>query len=100
MCHEIFFSFQAIWMLPRDWHYGGWPRSGEIDIMESRGKFIFYAGICYTCVFMNKITRSSNVFYLLSIHQFREKLMKHCHLLCLYKNIKGQSTKCTFIYFF
>ena len=25
-------------MLPRDWHYGGWPRSGEIDIMESRGK--------------------------------------------------------------
>ncbi|CAC5391820.1 Beta-1,3-glucan-binding protein [Mytilus coruscus] len=27
----------AIWMLPRDWHYGGWPRSGEIDIMESRG---------------------------------------------------------------
>jgi beta-glucanase (GH16 family) len=28
-------------MLPRDWHYGGWPRSGEIDIMESRGKTEF-----------------------------------------------------------
>ncbi|XP_060553352.1 beta-1,3-glucan-binding protein-like [Ruditapes philippinarum] len=27
----------AIWMLPRDSHYGQWPRSGEIDIMESRG---------------------------------------------------------------
>ncbi|XP_052817726.1 beta-1,3-glucan-binding protein-like [Mya arenaria] len=27
----------AIWMLPRDSHYGGWPRSGEIDLMESRG---------------------------------------------------------------
>ncbi|KAK6982673.1 gram-negative bacteria binding protein [Biomphalaria glabrata] len=27
----------AIWMLPRDNVYGGWPRSGEIDIMESRG---------------------------------------------------------------
>jgi len=27
----------AIWMLPRDSHYGGWPASGEIDIMESRG---------------------------------------------------------------
>ncbi|XP_033727758.1 beta-1,3-glucan-binding protein-like [Pecten maximus] len=27
----------AIWLLPRDWSYGGWPRSGEIDIMESRG---------------------------------------------------------------
>ncbi|XP_078332515.1 beta-1,3-glucan-binding protein-like [Crassostrea virginica] len=27
----------AIWMLPRDNHYGGWPRSGEIDMMESKG---------------------------------------------------------------
>jgi hypothetical protein len=29
--------FIAIWMLPVSYHYGGWPRSGEIDIMESRG---------------------------------------------------------------
>ena len=27
----------AIWMLPTDWEYGGWPRSGEIDIMENVG---------------------------------------------------------------
>ena len=27
----------AIWMLPVDDHYGPWPASGEIDIMESRG---------------------------------------------------------------
>jgi hypothetical protein len=27
----------AIWMLPKDNAYGEWPRSGEIDIMESRG---------------------------------------------------------------
>ncbi|XP_059163523.1 beta-1,3-glucan-binding protein-like [Physella acuta] len=27
----------AIWMMPKGDHYGGWPRSGEIDIMESRG---------------------------------------------------------------
>jgi len=27
----------AIWMLPTDWHYGGWPASGEIDIMENVG---------------------------------------------------------------
>lgn len=25
----------AIWMLPTDWVYGGWPESGEIDIMEN-----------------------------------------------------------------
>ena len=28
----------AIWMLPRYNQYGGWPASGEIDIMEARGK--------------------------------------------------------------
>lgn len=27
----------AIWMLPTDWAYGGWPESGEIDIMENVG---------------------------------------------------------------
>jgi beta-glucanase (GH16 family) len=27
----------AIWMLPTDWEYGGWPASGEIDIMELIG---------------------------------------------------------------
>jgi len=27
----------AIWMLPTDWEYGGWPNSGEIDIMELVG---------------------------------------------------------------
>lgn len=27
----------AIWMMPQDSVYGGWPLSGEIDIMESRG---------------------------------------------------------------
>ena len=27
----------AIWMLPEKWEYGGWPRSGEIDIMENVG---------------------------------------------------------------
>ena len=27
----------AIWMLPTEWKYGGWPMSGEIDIMENVG---------------------------------------------------------------
>lgn len=28
----------ALWMLPQDEKYGGWPASGEIDIMEARGQ--------------------------------------------------------------
>ena len=28
----------AIWMLPSEWVYGGWPYSGEIDLMEYRGQ--------------------------------------------------------------
>jgi beta-glucanase (GH16 family) len=30
-------TWSAIWMLPTDWEYGGWPASGEIDIMEHVG---------------------------------------------------------------
>lgn len=32
----------AIWMLPTDSVYGDWPRSGEIDILESRGNNYTY----------------------------------------------------------
>src|SRR5512141_666631 len=27
----------AFWLLPTDWVYGGWPMSGEIDVMEELG---------------------------------------------------------------
>jgi beta-glucanase (GH16 family) len=30
-------TWPAIWMLPTDWTYGGWPASGEIDVMEHVG---------------------------------------------------------------
>lgn len=30
-------TWPAIWMLPQEWKYGGWPASGEIDIMEHVG---------------------------------------------------------------
>lgn len=30
-------TWPAIWMLSSDWKYGGWPESGEIDIMEHVG---------------------------------------------------------------
>lgn len=33
----------AIWLLPVNDTYGGWPASGEIDIAESRGNNVHYA---------------------------------------------------------
>ena len=30
-------TWPAIWMLSTDWSYGGWPESGELDIMEHVG---------------------------------------------------------------
>lgn len=30
----------ALWLLPRDNHYGGGPQSGEIDIAELLGKTV------------------------------------------------------------
>lgn len=30
-------TWPAIWMLPTNWAYGSWPKSGEIDIMEYVG---------------------------------------------------------------
>jgi beta-glucanase (GH16 family) len=30
-------AWPAIWMLSTDWAYGGWPESGELDIMENVG---------------------------------------------------------------
>lgn len=30
-------TWAAAWMLPTDWAYGGWPVSGEIDILEHVG---------------------------------------------------------------
>ena len=30
-------TWAAFWMLPTDWKYGDWPKSGEIDIMEHVG---------------------------------------------------------------
>jgi hypothetical protein len=32
-----FCVYIAIWMMPQDSVYGGWPTSGEMDIMEGRG---------------------------------------------------------------
>jgi beta-glucanase (GH16 family) len=37
-------TWPAIWMLPEEWKYGGWPASGEIDIVESRGNRKLFDG--------------------------------------------------------
>ncbi len=46
----------AIWMLPTDWAYGGWPASGEIDIMES----FALGGLKYDKVEANIHTKAYN----------------------------------------
>lgn len=43
----------AIWMLSTDWSYGGWPASGEIDIME-------YVGFNPDSIFATVHTKSYN----------------------------------------
>ena len=38
-------TWPAIWMMPADPVYGGWPRSGEIDILEG----VNLGALCETC---------------------------------------------------
>jgi beta-glucanase (GH16 family) len=38
ICFMMFeFFFSAIWLMPEHSVYGEWPRSGEIDLVETRG---------------------------------------------------------------
>lgn len=49
-------TWPAIWMLPTDWEYGGWPASGEIDIMEHVGyDFGNVHGTIHTAAFNHSI---------------------------------------------
>jgi beta-glucanase (GH16 family) len=40
-------NWPAFWMMPQDSKYGGWPRSGEIDIMELINKSDKLYGTCH-----------------------------------------------------
>lgn len=42
-------AWPAFWLLPQEWVYGGWPESGEIDVMEyvSQDPNQFYGTIHY-----------------------------------------------------
>ena len=44
-------------MLPTDWMYGGWPKSGEIDIMEHVG---YDPGVVHGSVHTGKYNHSLN----------------------------------------
>lgn len=46
-------TWAAIWMLPDSDHYGGWPNSGEIDIME-------FVGYCNDTIFGTIHTEAFN----------------------------------------
>ena len=48
-------TWPAIWMLSTNWKYGGWPESGEIDIMEHVG---FDQGVVHATLHSAKYTNS------------------------------------------
>jgi len=48
----------AIWMLPTDWVYGGWPASGEIDIMENLGYIPYFISATVQTKSYNILTNS------------------------------------------
>lgn len=78
-------TWPAIWMLPTDWVYGGWPRSGEIDIMEHVG---YEQGVIHATIHTssynhmkgtqigNKLTRAdaSETFYTYSVEWYPDKM--------------------------
>ncbi|MCH8567936.1 MAG: family 16 glycosylhydrolase [Balneolales bacterium] len=53
----------AIWMMPTDNVYGGWPQSGEIDIMEALGHqpHISYGSVHYGPVWPNNRFRTGSI---------------------------------------
>lgn len=67
-------TWPAIWMLSTDWSYGGWPESGEIDIMEHVGyapDTIF--GTVHTKAYnhLNGTQKGGEIYMPKSEHQFQ-----------------------------
>lgn len=78
-------TWPAIWMLPTDWAYGDWPKSGEIDIMEFVGYMPDSAfGSIHTALYNHSIGTQStkgvfqndldSAFHLYSIQWEKEKI--------------------------
>ena len=51
-------TWPALWMMPTNSEYGGWPRSGEIDIMEYIG--VEPERLYYTCHFEGNVAGSTH----------------------------------------
>ncbi len=78
-------TWAAIWMLPTDWAYGSWPKSGEIDIMEYVG---YDTGTVYGTIHTEaynhtlgtqkgssiKVSDASDTFHLYKINWTPEKI--------------------------
>lgn len=75
----------AIWMMPRDSVYGEWPKSGEIDIMESRGNSVDYPGgrnVFYSTLHWgrpNSTSLSFRAFHHSNICGFQERALPPTH---------------------
>lgn len=58
-------TWPAIWMMPVENSYGGWPKSGEIDIMEHSGNKLDQP---FFCLHTEKYNHTSNELYKLQKH--------------------------------
>ena len=68
--------YTALWTLPENWCYGGWPTSGEMDIVESIGNEDLRfedgnpAGIQKAASTMHwGVDPNNNRYYLTSLHR-------------------------------
>jgi beta-glucanase (GH16 family) len=52
-------TWSAFWMMPEDDYYGGWPLSGEIDIMES----VNLGAVCSDCGDLQHETRTQGALH-------------------------------------
>jgi beta-glucanase (GH16 family) len=78
-------TWPAIWMLSSDWAYGGWPESGEIDIMEHVGydpdvihfsthckDYYFKIGTQKTYVI--RVPRTDSIFYTYAMEWYPDRI--------------------------
>lgn len=79
----LYYHSTAIWLMPRDNVYGNWPRSGEIDVMEARGRTLYdMIHLFFICLFYSFIVIKINSTRLQFI-PFAEKLFTSLILIKL-----------------